>query len=258
MDVTDVLRDRAQAPQGLQRMVAVSIVGHAALIAGLLLAPVAWLRRAPEPTNVMRITLGGSSGPSNGGTSSIGGRPVQTVEPPPKRPEAVRPPATSTPKMTVPTQGRQTTAREPTPERPTPPQARGRTPTRGAEVTPGTSVAETGARGMGFGLATGGGAGAGVTLDVGNFCCPDYVATMVQRVRSHWESNGGVAAEAVIHFVIERDGRLTNIAVAKSSGDVTLDLGAEGAVARTGTLPPLPAEYPNETLGVNLTFQYTR
>jgi periplasmic protein TonB len=258
MDVTDVLRDRAQAPEGLQRMVVVSIVGHAVLITALLLAPATWLRRAPVSSDVMRITLGGSSGPSNGGMSSIGGRPVQTAEPPPKRPEAVRPPATSTPKMTLPTQGRQTAAHEPTPERPTPPQARGRTPTRGAEVTPGTSLAETGARGMGFGLATGGGAGAGVTLDVGNFCCPEYVATMVQRVRANWESNTGVAAETIIHFAIQRDGRLTDITVAKSSGDVALDLGAEGAVARTKTLPPLPAEYPNQTLGVNLTFQYTR
>jgi TonB family protein len=238
----------------------VSIAGHAVLIATLMFAPATWLRRAPESANIMRISLGGSAGPSNGGMSSIGGRPIQSSEPPenPRRPEAVRPPATSAPKATIPTRGRQTAVREPTPDRPTPPQARGRTPTRGETVTPGTSVAETGARGMGFGLATGGGAGAGVTLDVANFCCPEYVATMVERIRSHWDSNAGVSAEAVIRFVIQRDGRLTDISVEKSSGDITLDLAAQGAIARTQTLPALPAEYPNATLPVHLTFQYTR
>ena len=41
----------------------------------------------------------------------------------------------------------------------------------------GTAVAETGAQGQGFGLSSGGG-GDGGYLDVANFCCPEYLATM--------------------------------------------------------------------------------
>ena len=38
MDVTDVLRDRMQAPDGLQRMVAVSLAVHIVLVAASLLS----------------------------------------------------------------------------------------------------------------------------------------------------------------------------------------------------------------------------
>jgi TonB family protein len=257
MDVTDVLRSRMQAgPSGLQRMVVVSAAVHAALVTLVLLLPSGLLEGPRESAQPMRITLGGSSGPSSGGFSSIGGRPVQTTEPAPRR-EAVRPPAAAPPKMTVPTEGPQRRAQQPAPDRPTPREARGTTPTRGAEVTAGSSVAETGARGQGFGLTTGGGSGAGVTLDVGNFCCPEYIATMVDRIRANWSSNAGRKANTVVHFTIHRDGRIADVTVRQSSGDFMLDQTAQRAVAGTRTLPPLPAEYPNPTLGVQLTFEYT-
>ena len=56
-----------------------------------------------------------------------------------------------------------------------PDEARGRTPTRGAETRAGSAVAETGARGQGFGLSTAAASGSGSRLDVGDFCCPDYL-----------------------------------------------------------------------------------
>src|SRR5580700_2829672 len=78
MDVTDVLRDRMHEPAGLQRMVTLSVAVHVALVVALLLAPGAWGGRSTEPpATVMTITLGGGSGPSNGGMTAIGGRPVQ-------------------------------------------------------------------------------------------------------------------------------------------------------------------------------------
>ena len=38
-----------------------------------------------------------------------------------------------------------------------PDDARGRTPTKGDQTRPGTALADTGVRGQGFGLSTGGG-----------------------------------------------------------------------------------------------------
>ncbi len=60
-----------------------------------------------------------------------------------------------------------------------------------AAVAPGSTVSDTGVRGQGFGLSTGGGPGTGSTLDVQDFCCPDYIALMVERIRSAWQRNQG-------------------------------------------------------------------
>ena len=262
-DVSDVLRDRMHEPGGLQRMAALSVLAHAVFLAVLLLAPGGWWPHvSDEPKTVMTITLGGGgSGPQNGGMTSMGGRPVQAVRPPDeiKRPEAVRPPAAKAPEMTVPRRDEKpmkATAAPKVEQAPT--DARGRTPTKGAEVTKGSAVAETGARGQGFGLSTGGGAGSGSYLDVGNFCCPDYLATMVNLIQSHWSPTAEVAGETIIRFTIGRDGTISDVSLEKSSGYTALDLTAQRAVYMTRQLPALPAGYSNPTLGVHLNFQYQR
>ncbi len=260
MDVTDVLRDRMQEPAGLQRMVTVSAIMHGIAILVLSVAPKGFLTHGTEaPRAIMTITLGGGgTGPRSGGMTSIGGRPVQVQAPPdetPKR-EAVRPPAAKTPEMTIPKPGAKPLKAEPA--RKGLDEPRSGAPTRGAEVRPGNAVAETGARGMGFGLSTGGGPGSGSTLDVADFCCPEYVALMVDRIRSAWVQQAEVGGTVVVKFTIERDGRITNPFVERSSGYTTLDINAERAVRVTRQLPPLPAAFPNPTLTVGLTFDYQR
>jgi protein TonB len=195
----------------------------------------------------------------NGGFTSIGGRPVQQETPPdePPRREAVRPPAPEQ-KMTLPAKpsAKPTKASQIPDVKQAPDEARGRTPTKGAKITPGTSVADTGVRGQGFGLSTGGGPGSGSSLDVADFCCPEYVVTMVERIRSAWNQNQGGAGLVVVKFTIQRNGAITNASVDRSSGASTLDLAALRAVLMTRTLPPLPSQFANQTLGVNLTFEY--
>lgn len=261
-DVTDVLRARMHEPDGLQRMAVVSALAHAAFLALLLLAPGGWWPHASdEPKTVMTITLGGGGGPQNGGMTAMGGRPVQAVRPPEeaKRPEAVRPPAAKPPEMTIPRRNEKPGAAKPAPKiEQAPSDARGRTPTRGAEVSKGSAVAETGARGQGFGLSTGGGAGSGSYLDVANFCCPDYLVTMVGLIRNNWNAAAEVTGETVIKFTIQRDGTIGDVALEKSSGYTALDLTAQRAVYMTRQLPGLPAAFSNETLTVHLNFQYQR
>jgi TonB family protein len=262
MDVSDVLRDRMHEPAGLQKMVVVSVVAHAALIAAALVVPASLFPREPAaPTTVMTISLGGGEGPRNGGLTSIGGRPVQAVAPPEAKREAVRPPAAKTPEMTMPlptATPRKTAPPPSTPVKQAPDEARGRTPTRGAEVSAGSAVAETGTRGQGFGLSTGGGAGSGSTLDVANFCCPDYLVQMIDRIRSNWVQQTEVGGTSMVKFTIERDGKIADISLARSSGYQSLDLSAQRALFVTKTLNPLPAQFPNATLTVNLTFEYKR
>lgn len=261
MDVADVLRDRMAEPKGLERMATISVLAHGAIIAVLLLAPSRWLTRPAEaPRTIMTITLGGGApGPQNGGISNIGGRPVQQQLPPdaPKPREAVQPPAAKPPEMIAPAEKPRPTKAAP-PVTQAPEQARGRTPTKGPETREGNAVAETGARGQGFGLATGGRGGLGSSLDVENFCCPDYLVTMTERVRSNWNAQQEVAGNTVIRFTIERDGRIANSVLEKSSGYTALDLAAQRAIEVTRQLAPLPAQFPNQTLTVHLNFSYTR
>jgi protein TonB len=190
----------------------------------------------------------------------MGGRPVQVQTPPAevKRPEPVRPPAAKTPEMTLPTKAAKPTRVTAPPATVTqaPDEARGRTPTRGAETSAGSAVAATGSRGEGFGLSSGGGPGTGSRLDVANFCCPDYLITMIERIRANWNQKQSASGETIIHFTIQRDGTLTNAATEQSSGSPVLDLAALRALAVTRQIPALPAQYPDSTLGVHLTFVY--
>ena len=260
MDVTDVLRDRMAEPRGLQRMVAVSVAVHVFGVALILLAPGKWIGPNVEPPPAMTISIGGAGeGPRNGGMTAMGARPVQTERPAeeaPKR-EAIRPPAAKEPEMTLPKPGAKpvkSTAAQTVAQAPD--EARGRTPTKGPQARAGNAVADTGVRGQGFGLSTGGGPGSGSSLDVADFCCPDYLILMIERIRSAWVQEQGAAGQVLVKFTVQRDGRLADPAVERSSGSSTLDLGALRAVAMTKTLPPLPGAFPNPTLTVHLNFQY--
>ena len=259
MEVSDVLRDRMQRPGGLQRTVTLSIGAHLALAGALVFAPGGLLQHRKSQIPVMTISLGGGGvGPENGGMTAMGGRPVQEVKPPdePVKREAVRPPAAKVPEMTVPRENARPTKAPPREVKSAPDEARGRTPTRGAEKTAGTATADTGVRGQGFGLSSGGGPGSGSTLDVADFCCPEYITMMMVQIKRAWNMNQGASGQGTIKFTIQRDGRLTDVTVFQGSGNPTLDLAAQRAVIAARQLPPLPDAFPNPTLGVRLTFQY--
>jgi TonB family protein len=260
MEVSDVLRDRMQRPGGLQRTITLSIGAHLALAGALLFAPGGLLQHRKDTPTVMTISLGGGgTGPENGGMTAMGGRPIQEVKPPdePVKREAVRPPAAKTPEMTVPLPNAKSTKAAPRPDvKSAPAEARGRTPTRGAEKTAGSTMADTGIRGQGFGLSSGGGPGSGSTLDVADFCCPEYIATMMMMIKRAWNASQGSTGLTVVKFTIQRNGQVANAEVEQSSGSPILDNAALRAVLQTRTLPPLPDGYPNPTLGLHLHFKY--
>ena len=264
MDTSEVLRDRALEPTGLSVMTMVSALVHGAVLAVLVLAPRGWFAQAVvEDRPIMTISLGGGTpGPQNGGMTAAGGRPVQSEAPPePARREAVRPLAAKTPEMVLPRPGAVPVKRSATAApvvKEAPDDAHGRTPTKGAQTAAGSAVAETGVRGQGFGLSSSGGAGSGSRLDVADFCCPDYLILMIERIRSNWNARADTAGDVVVMFTIQRDGMLTDVTVEKSSGVTTLNLAALRAILGTRQLPALPSGFPNPTLTVHLNFQYTR
>jgi protein TonB len=256
--VTSVLVQRAHDQGNLRRMYVYSTLAHGAALAIVVAAPGLLGPRLDSNAErvVMSISLGGAPGPRAGGMTPMGGRPIQQAAPALTKPAPVRPPAARAPEMTLPSP----TARK-TPPRPpvksAPEQASARRPTTGAEVQSGSAIAETGGRGMGFGLSTGGG-GTGGYLDVGNFCCPEYLTTMLELIRRNWSSKQDVAGQALMKFTIQRDGRLVGIELERSSGYTALDLTAQRALLLTRQLPPLPSAFTEPSLTVHLYFQYQR
>jgi outer membrane biosynthesis protein TonB len=51
---------------------------------------------------------------------------------------------------------------------------------------------------------------------------------------------------------------ISDIVLERSSGFAALDLESQRALSLTRQLPPLPAQFPDSTLTVHLSFQYQR
>jgi TonB family protein len=252
--VSEVLIARTEKGDGLNSMLGASAAAHLVLLLLFVFLPAAWFgAEHKEPETIMQISLGGPVGPDVAGLNVAGARPIQQVTESPKSVEPVRPPAAKTPEMVLPTKA---PPRKTTPNKVEAKDPRSTRPTKGAEVVKGSSVAETSARGQGFGLSSGMG-GEGGYLEVGNFCCPEYLATMRSAIMSNWNSRQGAAGRTHMRFVIQRDGRVADISVQRSSGVQVLDYYAQRALMLT-KLPPLPAGYDQPVLAVHLYFDYQR
>jgi TonB family protein len=252
--VTDVIVARSHGSDRLNAMVPWSIAAHIALFAFMVLMPASWRGAVDEgPRTVMTISLGGAPGPRNGGLTSMGGRTVQAPPPEPVKKVVETPPAPKTPEMALPTKN----ARQVKPQtQDAPREATARTPSTG-QPQEGSTRVDTGARGQGFGLTSGGGGGTGVTVDTANFCCPEYLSQMITLIQRNWQSGQGIAGSVLMKFTITRAGTIENVQVEQSSGFVAHELSAQRALLLT-RLPELPIQFANPTLTVHMRFEYQR
>ena len=172
--VSAVLHDRARTEAGINRMLAVSIAAHVGLVAAVWLMPADWRQREAENRPVMSISLASSEGVDTGGMTAMSGRAIQTVATPDTK-VTETPPAAKPPEMVEPERLSKPTAKPRPIDKPAE-KSTARAPTAGAEIKQGSAPVNT--RGaqipFGGGLAQGGGpsGGAGVRLDVQNFCFP--------------------------------------------------------------------------------------
>jgi TonB family protein len=256
--VSAILYERARLDDGISRTLLLSIGAHIVIVAALWLTPSDWRSRPADARPTMTISLGGTDAPNLGGLTTMAGRAVQEIAKPQAR-IADTPPAPKPPEMAEPDR---TVKPIPTPTRPIAKPAessKAPAPTTGREIKTGSARVNTGGAAIPFGgLAQGGGGTGGVVLDVKNFCCPEYLTQMVQRIRQNWNPNQGAGGQPIIRFTIRRDGMLTNVELEKSSGQDLLDLEARRAVHRTMQLPPLPREFPDSSLTIHLTFDFQR
>ena len=245
---TDIIVARSRDVDRLSTMVLWSVVAHVVVTAIVMLVPKEETDLTPKA--VMTINLGGAPGPRTGMTQ-MAARPVQAPEPQVKRAETA--PAPKPPAMTLPDPKSkpQATAKN------APKEAASKTPTTGPELTEGTARSSERKRGQGFaGLSGGGGGGSSaVTLDVTEFCCPEYIIGMQEAIDRNWNDRQGRVGATRMVFTIRRDGRIERIRVEKPSGYNALDEEAARALSMT-RLDPLPDKYPNPTLTVHLLFEY--
>jgi hypothetical protein len=154
---TDVIAARARAQGTLMPTLVWSVAGHMAFVAAIWLAPT---RSSNEPARlVMTINLGGAPGPRSGGLTQMGGRAVP--EPTPEAPK----PAAPTPPPPAPSRSVAALPTKATPARPARTEPSRATASVPEPPTDGNTRTDTGARGQGFGLATGGNGAKGIELE---------------------------------------------------------------------------------------------
>jgi TonB family protein len=216
-------------------------------------------RAAQAPKILMNISLGGSPGPKAGGMQMIGGRPIQAAQPS-AEPQIAKPTlpslAATPPKMVLPDPKQKPR----TPPKPTvsSKDPKGTAVGRGFETQLGTAKVDTGAKGQGFGLSTGGTGGDGGVRVEGNFCCPEYLVDLRDRIRKNWIERQQATGKVTMKFTVQRNGQITNIETDQASGNPTLDLASQRALVVTKSLAPLPAAYSERQLTVYLDFEYHR
>lgn len=91
------------------------------------------------------------------------------------------------------------------------------------------------------------------------FQFPAYLEGIITEIRRRWVNPSGASRlTATVDFTIQRDGSVTGIRLARSSGDFTFNTEALGAVERAGregAFGPLPAGFNGESLPIAFTFK---
>lgn len=256
--VSDIIRSRMQEPGGLKQTAMASCAMHAGVLALLAMLPGVMGPNRVAPTVVMNISLGGSVGPSTGGLMQIGGRQIPRV-PDAAAPAAARPilPAIrQEPAMVLPIPDPRFKPRTPPKSAPAARDPKSTAAALGSNAPSGTAKVETGAQGMGFGLSSSGG-GVGGALDVQNFCCPEYLRDLVDRIRARWTQQQQATGVVLMKFTIQRNGTIGDIEYERKSNFPALDLESQRALTLT-RLAPLPSAFPDDHLTVHLSFEYER
>ena len=246
--VSEILAVRAMPETGFSRSVTGSIMVHFTGVVALFLAHQYVLAHPQVAPKVMTITLGGSTGPRSTGMTSASARPEDEVAPQPKH-EPIKTASSQSNVMTLPIKS------EPKLNRDLPLTAAPKPPTIGAQVRQGSSLAETGSTSQDKGLTVGGGAGSSARLEVdATFCCTEYVKAMLQRIEAKWTKEIPGRGEATLRFVIQRDGKVSDITVEKSTG--TIYENQSLSALQQARIPPLPPEFKGDHLVIHLRFPY--
>lgn len=100
---------------------------------------------------------------------------------------------------------------------------------------------------------------ASLSLDISDFPFTYYLRQIQQKVSEKWVHPARSAERGlrvVVIFEISRDGQITTPEVEKSSGNFSYDQSALRAVTEAAPFPPLPQEFPAQSLRVHFGFDF--
>ena len=100
------------------------------------------------------------------------------------------------------------------------------------------------------------GAGA-MTLNVADFPFAWYLSRVQAKVTERWADKAIPGQQPVAVFEINRDGRVTGLAIEKPSGNPYYDQAALRAITEAAPFPPLPPEFSGPVLRVHLGFNFS-
>jgi len=140
----------------------------------------------------------------------------------------------------------------------------------------GTREAEAGSvegkgTGQGSGVRLGGGLGSGPDtgsafssqIGLSNFPFTYYLQIIIDRVSNNWFTSlvsPGITGsfQSTAHFMIYKNGQISEPKIEESSGIRSLDLSALRAIKTSAPFPPLPTAYEDEYLGIYLIFEHSK
>jgi protein TonB len=140
-------------------------------------------------------------------------------------------------------------------KRPTPPPVSRPGPSAPAVSLPSAGT-DPGAAATGPAAGAGGTAGiGGFKIDQADFKYPVYIERLVLIIGLNWfKPTQSVTTSPVVHFQILRDGTITDARIVVSSGLSFVDRAAMRAVIASSPLPPLPADYGRQDIGIQVVF----
>ncbi|MBN1383723.1 MAG: TonB C-terminal domain-containing protein [Elusimicrobia bacterium] len=115
----------------------------------------------------------------------------------------------------------------------------------------------TGTGGGGAG-SSGGGAYGNVGFDISDFPYMGYVNVLRNKVAQNWNPTPYTSVgtkKVLVYFKILKNGEVKNLEIEESSGISYIDRSAKRAIMNASPFPPLPAGFPDKTLGVHFAFE---
>jgi periplasmic protein TonB len=124
-------------------------------------------------------------------------------------------------------------------------------------TVPAPRPAEAPAPSLGQRSGSSQGAGA-VTVNASDFPFAWYIAAVQRKITERWDVRAQPGRQPVAVFAIGRDGRISGLAIEKTSGNPYYDQAALRAISEALPFPPLPAEFPEPVLTIHLGFNFAQ
>ena len=251
-----------------------SVVTHGLIAAGIVFSAAAWTARQPKTYVVNLVPAVAAVGTPQPPRPTLPPRAEETPPQAPPRPTEL--PERPQPRAAVP----DLPARPPSlpdrslpdrslPDRTLPPRAAGLprasekelpqvassapTPSAPVRELPQAPTRPTEAPPPPVGRPSGSAQGTGaVTVNVSDFPFAYYLAAVQRKITEHWEGRALQGRQPVAVFSIARDGRISGLAIEKTSGNHYYDQAALRAISEAVPFPPLPAEFPDSALRIHL------